>query len=161
MKIRKQVYELMLEDLEQYGVWEFTLDEEGEEGQDEATVRPYTSNGPLDPAEGMFAVKARFNLADGSLMYGCLTPPVAGDTDLGTLQPVLFTHSGHVLFWSGIFKPKPEDLKRNYEMLERTAERLFPMQFSSAVDIIGEPVTGRLNGFLYMGSVNGPVYEIR
>ena len=40
MKIRKQVYQLTLDDLERTPVWEFALDEEVEEGQDEATVRP-------------------------------------------------------------------------------------------------------------------------
>ena len=56
LRIRKQVYELTTEDLERHPVWEFALDEEGEEGQDEATVRPYELQGTLDPAEGMFVI---------------------------------------------------------------------------------------------------------
>jgi hypothetical protein len=38
MKIRKQVYELTTDDLELSPIWEFAADEEGEEGQDEATA---------------------------------------------------------------------------------------------------------------------------
>ncbi len=49
-RIRKQVYELTVDDLDRHPVWEFALDEEGEEGQDEATVRPYEPQGVLDPA---------------------------------------------------------------------------------------------------------------
>jgi hypothetical protein len=49
MNFRKQVYELTVEDLRQHPVWEFALDEEGEEGQDEATVRPFVSSGSVDP----------------------------------------------------------------------------------------------------------------
>jgi len=40
MRIRKQVHELTIEDLEAHPAWQFALDEEAEEGQDEATVRP-------------------------------------------------------------------------------------------------------------------------
>jgi hypothetical protein len=54
MKIRKQVYELTTDDLEHFPVWEFALDEEGDEVQDEATVRPRESSAPLNPEEGMF-----------------------------------------------------------------------------------------------------------
>src|SRR5205814_561097 len=41
MKIRKQVYNLTAADLSEHPVWEFAEDEEGTEGQDEATVRPF------------------------------------------------------------------------------------------------------------------------
>ena len=66
VRVRKQVYELTLEDLSRFPIWEFKLDEEGEEGSDESTVRPYTASGPLDPKERMFVVRAVFTLADGS-----------------------------------------------------------------------------------------------
>jgi hypothetical protein len=38
MKTRKQVYDLTRENLSKFPIWEFALDEEGDEGQDEATV---------------------------------------------------------------------------------------------------------------------------
>ena len=38
MKIRKKANELTLDYLSKFAVWEFALDEEGEEGQDETTV---------------------------------------------------------------------------------------------------------------------------
>ena len=59
MPVRKQVYELTMQDLERFAVWEFALDEEGNEGQDEATVRPWELAAPLDPAQGMFVVRDR------------------------------------------------------------------------------------------------------
>jgi hypothetical protein len=64
MKIRKQVYELKLDDVRRFPVWEFALDEEGEEGQDEATVRPCEISGPLDSADRPFIIRAGFTLAD-------------------------------------------------------------------------------------------------
>ena len=39
-RIRKQVYLLTVEDLNDHPLWEFCPDEEGEEDQDEATVKP-------------------------------------------------------------------------------------------------------------------------
>src|SRR5580765_5204572 len=95
-RIRKQVYELSLQDLHSSPVWEFALDEEGAEGQDEATVRPYEISGPIDPAEGMFIIRAAFILRDGTKMVGYLTPPFQGDGTLGTLQPVIITKDGQV-----------------------------------------------------------------
>lgn len=91
MRIRKQVYHLTLEDFRKYPVWEFALDEENKEGQDEATVRPHQVTGPLDPSSGMFVVSARFSLADGSTGRGYLTPPVQGDSSIGTIQLHIIT----------------------------------------------------------------------
>ena len=93
-KVRRQVYELTLHDLDTYPVWEFGLDQEGEEGRDESTVRPYTVSGPLDPTDRMFVVRAVFTLADGSRMRGYFTPPGRGDASLGTLQPIIVTDRG-------------------------------------------------------------------
>ena len=70
MKIRKQVYDLAVSDLENHPIWEFALDEEGEDGQDEATVRPWEGGEPLNPADGMFVVRATFELADGTRLVG-------------------------------------------------------------------------------------------
>jgi hypothetical protein len=50
VRARKQVYELTLDDLGKFPVWEFRLDKDGAQGQDEATVRPFTAPGPLNPA---------------------------------------------------------------------------------------------------------------
>jgi hypothetical protein len=101
MKLRKQVYNLLPKDLEEFPVWEFALDEETEENQDEATVRPIETIGPVDPKVGMFIVKAMFTLADGSSASGYLTPPIKGESSLGILQPAIVTDKGQVSFWRG------------------------------------------------------------
>ena len=104
MAIRKQVDELTTEDLDQFPIWEFALDEEGKEGQDEATVRPVNILRPTDPLEGSRLVKAQFTYADGSTAYGYLTP-ATDSTDLGAVQPVVITADGQVAFWCGIIEP--------------------------------------------------------
>jgi hypothetical protein len=150
MKIRKQVYELTQEDFDQHPVWEFALDEECEEGQDEATVRPYPHDPPLDPSEGMFVVRASFTLADGTAMNGYLTPGVQGDTSMGTLQPIILAGASQVMFWCGIFPPTAEFLAESYQLLGKTAEQVFPVKFSSEAPVAGGPVEGVLEGFLYL-----------
>ncbi len=148
MKIRKQVYELTLEDLSEFPVWEFSLDEEGEEGRDECTVRPYTVSGPLDPADRMFVVRAVFTLADGSRMQGYLTPPVRGDDSVGTLQPIIVTDRGQVRFWCGTMAPDSKRLAHSYELLGKDARHVFPVQFQSEVELVSGRARGSVPGFL-------------
>ena len=86
--IRKQAYDLTAEDFEIYPVWEYALDEEGVEGQDESTMRPFEHSGPLDTSKQQLFVKAHFTLADGTRFRGWLTPPCFGESDFGTLRVV-------------------------------------------------------------------------
>ncbi|MGD1084088.1 MAG: hypothetical protein ABSA47_04955 [Verrucomicrobiota bacterium] len=148
MKIRKQVYELTLDDLSKFPVWEFALDEEGEKGQDEATVRPCEISGPLDPCDGMFIVCAEFTLADGSKMQGYLTPQPEDDSHLGTLQPVIITERGQVVFWYGAVAPDSTSLAQSYERLGRKASGVFPIQVTSNVELVRPPVRATIPGFM-------------
>lgn len=146
--MRKQVYELTQQDFDQYPVWEFALDEETEEGQDEATVRPFQNKPPLNPSDGMFVVAASFALADGTKMNGYLTPGVQGDTSLGTIQPIILADSGQVMFWQGIRAPSSADLAESYAALGKTVDQVFPLKFASDVPLVGGRVEGTLDGFL-------------
>ncbi len=67
MSLRKQVYDLSLEDLEEYQKWEFCTEEEGEDVRDESAVRPYQGE---ELPSGIFVVKAAFMLADGGSWPG-------------------------------------------------------------------------------------------
>lgn len=150
-RIRKSVAALTNADLIASAVWEFALDEEGDEGQDETTVRPYLSAGALDPSMGMFVVRARFQLADLTAMWGYLTPAVQGDDSLGTLQPVIVSSAGQVLFWLGSLGATPDDIAASYDRLgKKSSTQVFPIQFSSDVAILGGPVQSQLPGFLVL-----------
>ncbi len=143
-------------------MWEFALDEEGEEGQDEATVRPWTADGPLDPDAGMFVVRATFVLADGSQLVGFVTPPFRGDSSLGTLQPSVVTDAGQVSFWYGAMGVSQEIVADSYAILDRSASDVFPLRFSSDPPLLGGPVTGQVTGFQYYRSVSdNTVVEVR
>jgi hypothetical protein len=150
-RIRRQVYELTRSDLERFPVWEFALDEEGEDGQDEATVRPYDPNGPLDPADGMFVVRAKMTLLDGTRMMGYLTPPTREEKDLSTVQPVVVVPNGQVLFWWGMIVPPSAHVAKSYALLGKASPaQVFPLRFESDVHLIGGPVAGEVPGFLIL-----------
>jgi hypothetical protein len=151
-KMRKSVSDLSASDLAVHPVWEFALDEEGEDGQDETTVRPLEPCDELDPSTGMFVVRATFRLADGTEHRGYLTPPVQGDDSLGTLQPVVVTDQGQVLFWWGAIMPPTTAIAQSYERLGKTTPSdVFPIHFSSDFPIVGGAVQGELPGFLLLG----------
>jgi hypothetical protein len=144
MKIRKQVYELTEDDLTEFPVWEFALDEEDEDGQDEATVRPSQAPLPLDPREARYIVRAKFSLADGTRHIGYLTPGHASD-DLGSVQPLLITRQGHVIFWMGAV---PSDTAPLYQKLGKNAAQTFPIAFKSDVPLLDGVIFGSIPGFL-------------
>jgi hypothetical protein len=146
MKIRKQVYELTVDDLTRFPAWELALDEEGEEGQDEATVRPLYAPLPLDPSEFRLIVRAKFSLADGTRHVGYLTPSHAAD-DLGSIQPILITPQGQISFWMGAVRDNPLPL---YQKLGKSADQIFPITFKSDVPLIGGVVFGSIEGFLHL-----------
>jgi len=150
LRVRKQVYELTLHDLNTFPIWEFRLDEEDGGAQDESTVRPCIVTGPLDPADRMFVVRAVFTLADGSRMRGYITPPGRGDAGVGTLQPIIVTEHGQVRFWCGTAAPGPKRLAQSYELLGKEAKRIFPLRFESEVELAGGPVRNSVPGFLVM-----------
>lgn len=152
MKIRKQVYELTSADLDEYPIWEFALDEEREEGQDEATVRPWEGSAPLDPSDGMFVVRANFVLADRTRFVGYLTPSPPRGTSIGTIQPIVVTEHGQVMFWCGAMAPTAERLRGAYAKLRREGSAVFPCEYFADVALLGGAITGSVNGFMHYRS---------
>ena len=150
MSVRKQVYELTLQDRASFPVWEFRLDEEGEEGRDESTVRPCSVSGPLDSKDRMFVVRAVFTLADGSRFQGYLTPPRGGDGSLGALQPIIVTERGQVRLWCGTTAPGVKRLAQSYAFLGKDAKQVFPLWFQSDAELVGGPVRNTVPGFLVL-----------
>jgi hypothetical protein len=148
--LQKQVYELAVNDLERFPIWEFSVDPEARGGQNESTIRPYLEAGPLNSAERMFVVRATFTLVDGVKLKGYLTPPARGREGFSTMQPVIVTERGQVRFWCGTTAPDAKRLAQNYAYLGRDARHVFPMRFESDVELIGEPARGTIPGFLVL-----------
>ena len=147
---RKPVNELTIDDFNKFPVWEFALDEEGDENQDETTVRPFKPIEDFNPDEGLFIVKAKFTYADGTTDYGYLTPPNKSDDSLGRLQPVIITNHGQVYFWCGSIKPSKEEIAGYYSLLGKKRKDIFPIVFESTVEIFRKPIKGSISGFIFL-----------
>jgi hypothetical protein len=150
-RIRKQVYELLPGDLERFPIWEHALDEEGEPGQDEATVRPRPDLDVADPGQGLFVVRAEFESKDGTRFDGYAYPST--EDTLSLIQPTIVTEQGHVGFWLGAFPPEPAALAPVYELLGKPADALFPISFHSPVRVEGVELRGEIPAFLHFASI--------
>ncbi len=158
MKIRKQVYNLTAADLTEHPVWEFAEDEEGAEGQDEATVRPVLAASPLDASVGMFIVRARFTLADGTRHIGYITP-AKDPKNFGRVQPQIITDRGQVPFWMGVLRA---DVGALYAKLGKSADHTFPVSFESDISLVGGPIKGTIPAFLRLEDMaSGRVPELK
>jgi hypothetical protein len=148
--MRKQVYDLTPADLKLFPIWEFASDEEGIEGQDEATVRPVDLNKLQDALAGLCVAKARFSLADGSAMGGYLTSGMPGDSYLGSIQPAIVVDDGQVSFWCGTVEPTQEYIESSYALLGKKPEEIFPLLYTLDTELVGYEISGTVPGFLVL-----------
>jgi hypothetical protein len=150
-RIRIQVGDLGPEDLARFPIWEFAIDEEGDEGQDEETVRPRPDLARADPAEGMFIARTEFVAADGTRYYGYSSPDEDGE--LSYTQPTIVTAEGQVRFWFGGVPPRTGVLEASYRMLGKTATELFPVRYRAVVEHGGAPLEGEIDAFMHSESM--------
>src|SRR6266508_3068520 len=152
---RKQVYELTLEDLRETPVWQFALNEEGEPGQDEDTLRPC-------PDAKSIRGKASLSLP---LRFA---PPTARRTRALQLpskrrrrSPGTFIRRSSVKAATSISggeacggtKPRANSRETPlspYRALKKSPTELFPLRWRMAVSIKGGPNEGELPGFGYV-----------
>ena len=147
---------------ERHSVWascsSFDSDEAWFAETDEETFRPWTGGLPVDPAPGMFLVKADFRLADGSELSGFVTPATgpADEELLGLIQPQIFLPSGKPFgFWLGMFgKPGPAAAAL-YAALGREARAVFPLRFSVRPGVILGLASGEVRGFYTVAKGKG------
>jgi hypothetical protein len=151
-RIRRQVYELSLQDLADYPVWEFCSDEESVEGQDEATVKPANVTHATDEAGAyVFAVDVVY--ADGERAIGYR---YSGSVkEFGTIQPCVVTASGQVSFWYGMLRfVDIEAVKTDaYARLRKTSTDLFPIEFLTRVPVEGQNQKVRVSGFMGLDDI--------
>ena len=157
--VRRQVYELTAVDLEAYPAWEFALDEEGVDGQDEATVRPYL-NTPIEPTEGMLVVRAKFTLADGTVAIGFMTPPQSVSSDIRDHQPSIITNGRQVALYSGMFPLSESEVVQRLDALGKSASEAFPLEYETDVEIVSGPTKCVVRGFSFLhGGLSAGVIE--
>jgi hypothetical protein len=157
-KIRVQDDRLTLSNLMEYPAWEYALDEEEVEGQDERTVRPYLAPPPLDINDTYFLVRASFVFADGSYYKGYMVPKSLDTVDKEVpfptiipydLRPMIVLDNEQIYFQYGPEKPSAEDLQQFYDLFGKTPDEVFPIKFSSDIEVLKSVTEGQLDGFMY------------
>jgi len=150
----KQFLELRQIDFDNYPIWVnchvVDYDEDWYDDTDEETFRPWTGDIPVSPDDTMYLVAASFQLNDGTIMNGFLTPDTGlkSENELGNLQPNLLTTDGPIGFWTGMFPFDDKRKKEIYKRLNKTGDQIFPIRFSSLAGLSSQVVTGTINGFL-------------
>jgi hypothetical protein len=152
-RIRKQVYELTAEDLNTYSLWEFCLDEEGEEEQDECTVKPSEDHEVRGYEPGAYILACDVRYADGSAGVGYI---YSGEPDdFGCTAPILILESGQVGFWLGslrFLKDTASPVAAAMARLNKDAASVFPIQFQTRAPINGAPMELTVRGFMAKGA---------
>jgi len=143
--VYKQINELILEDLDNYPVWEY-LSEDDIHAKDECTVKGYKQEWPN--LKTNVIVKAKFKLHDGTIYYGFVTP----DKEFAISQPVIIFENKHIHFWHGVMKPTKKNIKDLCKYLARKSEDIFPLKWTCEVEI-GNIHSGVIKGFGYYHSV--------
>jgi len=147
MEIRKQVYELTKQYLLDYPIWEFCSDEEGDEGQDEATVKPSADPEVPGYSPGAYIVAADCSLSDGTSLPGYIYSGKPGD--FGCLQPNVICKGGQVNFWLGSSQfARLDRLADCYALLEKPAQKVFPVSVTTKGKIAGNLMSMTILGFM-------------
>jgi hypothetical protein len=147
-KIRIQFEDFELKHFDISSIWEFAIDEEGEENQDETTLRPARNFTIADPSEGMLLVKTQFETVKGKKYFGFCSP--AFEINFGKIQPYILTNREKLPFWFGMFQPEQEYLEKFYAQLNETANTLFPIKFKALTPTKGVKLEGLIEGFMYL-----------
>lgn len=157
-RIRKQLNKLSVADFEAHACWEYASDEEGQESEDECTVRPLALSELANATHQVF-VQAAFFFPNGRVRLGLVTLN-AGDEPSGH-QPALFGTDGLFAFYRGAIEPKRSEVKRFVAAIKKISPCPFPVRYVSALfGSTGEPLaTGTLDGLYWL--VNWQTGELR
>jgi hypothetical protein len=155
--IRKQIVELSEADLKQCSYWEFAIDEESIEGQDESTIRP---NPEWTLGYGLCAVKTNFILDSGKAHIGYIihdgavktniTPEFKEDNEkIKYFDPTIIIETEQISFWRGYSKINIKSLEEYKHLLDGSDSNVFPINFKAELPD-ATTIEGTILGFTYI-----------
>lgn len=131
LDIRKPVEDLTAIDFDQFPIWEYALDEEGERGQDETWVRPLPD---VKIAGGIHFAAADVTLADGTKLSGYAEVVAVGEIEITSLT--VFEGANTALLRS--LEPSSREQRDAAENLHRPMAKVFPLLFRLRVTLVNE-----------------------
>jgi len=150
--------DMTLSDFEEYPIWiNCHLIDYEQPWYDETRedyFRPWFGYLPIIPGNMIFLVKSNLTCFDGTTYNGFITPTEEKPKDitkaLGTIQPHIIHPSGKLVnFWYGLLKPSKEYLDKQYKLLEKTADKIFPIKFEVEKGLTKGIESGEIPGFCY------------
>lgn len=137
-------------------IWEFAIDEEGEDGQDETTLKPRLDLSSPDPSEGSLIIECEFVSKSGKRFSGVCTPWF--DNSLSNIQPYIVINGDWVTFWFGVAQPDINTKKKMYDLIGETSDSLFPVKFNSVLPMKdGIQLKGQIEGFMWLKLSDGSI----
>lgn len=169
-RIRKQADELTRSDWQRFPAWEYCLDEEDEEGQDETTLRPCATAIDFIDFYGLIAVEFRF--ADSRIFAGyieasgqanpqtcshvlCLPSPAQSFVSVPLprdYNAVITADTSTLAFELPNARHLPDARARElfqlvYAVLDTRAESTWPMTITPRVEVQGWPASWTREGW--------------
>lgn len=143
LQTRKPIDALTSEDLDACTIWEFAMDEEGDDGQDETSVRPLDRSTIPGDASSL-SVAADFVTADGTQFVGIVG--LSTDEGLEIACASLFAGGIHVYAVHGEKTPLRYKTSAASELGKAPSE-IYPMRFTLRALLEGEaaPRSGIFN----------------
>jgi hypothetical protein len=135
LKSRKPIDELREEDLEAFPIWEFALDEENTEEQDETWVKPVDSQ-VIPKNSYSLSVAARFKLASGKTLLGLVEVTTDHAIELG--HAALLPTNNYIFIPSNTYWNAAVEYEKVAALLELKIEDVFPLYFELLALIEGE-----------------------
>lgn len=134
LNTRKPINKITIEDLEQFPIWEFALDEEDED-QDETYVRPINSKFiPL--GNYSMSVFSYFTTSSGLEFKGVIEVSTDGEIEIG--HGALLFNNHYVFIPNNNFEDSLESYNEISEILELNHDEIFPLTFRLSVLIESE-----------------------
>jgi len=140
--IRKQMDVLFPQDMTDFPVWQFCVDEEGVDGQDECTIRPSVETDVSGRPGGDHLVAADVTLADGTLSAGFIFS--GHPSSLGEISPIVLADSaiipviiGGPLFINDL-QARMTRLSGYYKQLGKPGNRFFRCCFRPERRLMGD-----------------------
>lgn len=139
---KKQIHEIKKEDLIEYPIWHFSIDDDEED--DELTVRPFTGGNALIEADRL-VIRTVFKDNNGNKYLGYIywgTPK-----EIFYLLPTMFVNNTDcITFWNGNCKSLSWD---TYKLPQRKIKNYLPIKFESEEHAWLEKINGILGGLYY------------
>ena len=150
---RRQLGTLAVADLSAAGVWWFPGPDGHLSGPDDQTVMPIDTSAAADDGsvefpEGRYLLRARFALADGTVLVGHVTYAPGDGGGLREREPTLCAPSGQVPLWHGVLVPPEADVATWMSWLGRERDAVFPLAWEAEFHPPGDVLGGTAEGFL-------------